>query len=58
MIGEERDYIAAVGKNVFGEPLQGFLRSDFYKDARARLVESVQTFHELHGGSNLPGEQI
>ena len=48
MIGEQRNYIAAIAEHVFGESLQGLLRPNLDKHAGARVVESGQALYELH----------
>ena len=58
MIGEERNYIAALAEDIFGESLQSLLRSNFDKDPSSRFVERAQAFDELHGRGNLLREQV
>src|ERR1700746_2312672 len=58
MIGKKRKHIAAVSEDILGKSLQRFLRSNFHKDPRASVVERAQSLDELHGGSDLFGQEI
>ena len=58
MVGEQRNHVATFAKHFFGKSLQRLLRSDFDKDARARVVKRLQALHKLHRRRNLLREQV
>ena len=58
VIREQRNHIAASAEHIVGKSLQGLLRPYFHENAGAGGIQRLQTFHKLHGRSDLRRQHV